>query len=135
MQKKVMFKTKVCTKVGNSLFLAFFMIRNWTLFSVKMVNLKNAEMKLYLSWLGFKSKERCLHELWDNEYKCNKQCYQMRANVSFQILNVLIKHLHFNFVWKILIKLKIKKIKEIIFCNGFFWIQLLWIQPSASCWR
>ena len=38
-KKKVMFKTKVCTKVGNSLFLAFFMIRNWTLFSVKMVNL------------------------------------------------------------------------------------------------
>ena len=62
-QKKVMFKTKVCTKVGNSLFLALFMIRNWTLFPVKMVNLKNAEMKLNLSWLGFKSKERCLHEL------------------------------------------------------------------------
>ena len=38
-QKKVMFQIKVCTKVGNSLFLTFVMIRKWTLFSVMMVNL------------------------------------------------------------------------------------------------
>ena len=37
--KKDMLCTKVYTKVGNSLFLIFFMIRKWTLFFVKMVNL------------------------------------------------------------------------------------------------
>ena len=36
-QKKVMFQTKVCTKVGNSLLPNFVMIRKRTLFSVKMV--------------------------------------------------------------------------------------------------
>ena len=83
-KKKVMFKTKVCTKVGNSLFLAFFMIRNWTLFSVKIFNLQYAELKWNFSWLGFKSKGMCLDELRDSGYKCNKQCYQMRASVSFK---------------------------------------------------
>ena len=72
-KKKAMFQTKVCTKVGNSLFLNLVMIRKWTLFSVKMVNFQNAEMKFIFSWLGFKSKVMCLHELGDNGYECNKQ--------------------------------------------------------------
>ena len=71
------------------------MSRKWTLFSVKMVNLEIAEIKYVFSWLSFKSKDMCLHELQDNGYKCNKQCYQMSANVSFKILNVSNKHLHF----------------------------------------
>ena len=71
-QKKVMFQTKVCTKVGNSLFLNLVMIRKWTLFPVKIVNFQNAEMKFVFSWLGFKSKDMCLHELGDNGYECNK---------------------------------------------------------------
>ena len=41
-------------------------------------------MKLYFSWLGFKSKDMCLDELRDSGYECNKQCYQMRASVSFK---------------------------------------------------
>ena len=68
-QKKAMFQTKVCTKVGNSLFLNLVMIRKWTLFPVKMVNFQNAEMKFVFSWLGFKSKDMCLHELGDNGYE------------------------------------------------------------------
>ena len=94
-QKKAMFQTKVCTKVGNSLFLNLVMIRKWTLFSVKMVNFQNAEMKLVFSLLGFKSKNMCLRELGDNGYECNKQYYQMKANSPFKILNVSNKHLHF----------------------------------------
>ena len=94
-KKKAMFQTKVCTKVGNSLFLNLVMIRKWTLFSVKMVNFQNAEMKFVFSWLGFKSKDMCLHELGDNGYECNKQYYQMKANSPFKILNVSNKHLHF----------------------------------------
>ena len=52
-------------------------------------------MKFIFSCLGFKSKNMCLHELGDNGYECNKQCYQMRANISFKRLNVSNKHLHF----------------------------------------
>ena len=60
-----------------------------------MVNLQYAEMKLYLSWLGFKSKDMCLDELRYSGYKCNKQCYQMRENVSFKRSDNSNKHLHF----------------------------------------
>ena len=91
-----MFQTKVCTKVGNSLFLNFVMSRKWTLFSVKMVNLEIAEIKYVFSWLSFKSKDMCLHELGDNGYECNKQYYQMKANIPFKISNVSNKHLHFS---------------------------------------
>ena len=94
-KKKAMFQTKVCTKVGNSLFLNLGMIRKWTLFSVKMVNFQNAEMKFVFCWLGFKSKNMCLHELGDNGYECNKQYHQMKANSPFKIFIVSNKHLHF----------------------------------------
>ena len=83
-----MFQTKVCTKVGNSLFLNLGMIRKWTLFSVKMVNFQNAEMKFVFCWLGFKSKNMCLRELGDNGYECNKQYHQMKANSPFKIFIV-----------------------------------------------
>ena len=60
-----------------------------------MLNLQYAEMKLYFSWLGFKSKDMCLDELRDSGYECNKQCYQMRASVSFKRSDNSNKHVHF----------------------------------------
>ena len=59
-----------------------------------MVNFQNAETKFVFSWLGFKSKDMCLDELRDSGYKCNKQCYQMRENVSFKRSDNSNKHLH-----------------------------------------
>ena len=69
-------------------------------------------MKYIWSWIGFKSKKMCLHELWDNGYESNKQCYQMRANISLKRLNSSYKHLHFIFILdcdKGKVKIKIKR--------------------------
>ena len=60
-----------------------------------MDNFYNTEMKLFFSWLGFKSKDMCLHEVGDNGYEFNKQYYQMKANSPFKITNVSNKHLNF----------------------------------------
>ena len=60
-----------------------------------MVNSQYTEMKLYFYWLGFKSKGMFLNELRDSGYECNKQCYQMRASVSFKRSDNSNKHVHF----------------------------------------
>ena len=36
----------------------------------------------------FKYKKVHIHRLWDNENKCSKQCYQIRANIFYKTLNV-----------------------------------------------
>ena len=52
----------------------------------QFVKCKNQIIKL--AWLDFKYKKGHTHRIWNIENECNKQCYQIRADIFYKTLNV-----------------------------------------------
>ena len=60
-----------------------------------------------------------VHRLWDNENKCNKQCYQIEGNISFKRLDIFSNLLHFVSYNKFFKKILKENEKKTIFVKDF----------------
>ena len=49
---------------------------------------------ILFAWIDFKYKKVHIHRIWDNDNECNKQCYQIGADIFCKTLNVSRDHLN-----------------------------------------
>ena len=92
---------KVCTRVQSSemtKFLGIFEDQKMEEMDIischdwQFVKCKN-ELMLF-AWIDFKYKKVHIHRIWDNDNECNKQCYQIGADIFCKTLNVSREHLN-----------------------------------------